>query len=379
MIRKSQISFDGHAQVGGSIDEMYLNEELLDEKDAIQVINAIYFRLPFRLKLGRRTVFDVTGVVPARIIVINFVDIPNIEKEKKIIGNPPKENPDFASNVLIILKPKKLKNDFKAKIKKCFERNDTRNGSINIPDLYANPEDAMKPLNKLIVLYRVLFGEDIRFNRVRNILRKDISNGSICHLHLFKKKDKQDNFQYIENSIKDARPQSSSLFKAGGHLFDIPTEKVKELQRQLIQSTHYGFYSLYIQSEDYVKQTDYLNALLYAVIAFENAHSEFIEYIAEKKAGCEKAREWAQDMLREAGISAMVKLTPVLFMEIENRPSNKIIDDVVRAIQIRNQLAHAKRDKNRNLKIDSYNSNDLMPLIVSLLSYINTIARQLPD
>jgi hypothetical protein len=379
MIRKPQITFDAHSQTSGTTEDRFVGEELLAEEGPIQVIDSFFCRLPFRLRLGSRAVFEIRGAVPARIVVINSVDIPNAEVQRELLGNPPHVRPEFASEVLITLKPVKLKEDVKATVARVLEHPDYSKASVDLHALHGHPEDFLRPLNRLVESYRVLFGQGIQWNRVRRVLRKDISGGGTYKLHVFKREHDSDNFQQIEDSISDAKPASPIPFALGGNMHDIPAESIAKLQHNLSENTQYAFYSMALQAQDYIQQTDYLNALLYSVIAFENAHAELIEHIAETKAGCEKARIWAQKLLREAGISAMVRLTPYLFMEPENRPSDNTIKDVVRAIEIRNQLAHAKRDKNRNLKVETHRSDSLLQLIKAVLTYINNIARQLPD
>lgn len=379
MIRKFLITFDAHSQTGGTREARFVGEELLTQKDSTQIINSFFCRLPFRLRLGSRAVFEIRGVAPARIAVINSVDIANAEVERKLLGNPPHVRPEFASDVLITLKPVKLKEDVKESIARALEHSDYSKASANLNVLDVPTDDWLRSLNTLVVSYRVLFGQNIQWNRVRRVLRKDISGGQTYNLHVFKRQDDADDFQQIEHSIADATPVSPVPFMLGGHMHDILAKNIAKLQHKLSYETQYAFYSMALQAQDYIQQTDYLNALLYSVIAFENAHAELVEHVAETKAGNVKAREWAQNLLREAGISAMVRLTPFLFMDPKDRPSDKTIDDVVRAIGIRNELAHAKRDKNRNLKVQIHRSESLLPLIKALITYMNTIARQLPD
>ncbi len=379
MIRKTQITFDAHSQNTGTTEVRFVCEDLLTDKGPIQIISSFFCRLPFRLRLGSQAVFDVKGVVPARIAVFNSVDIANAKIQRKLLGNPPHVRPEFASDVLITLKPVKLTEGVRATIARTLNHSDDSKVTTNPHVLFGNPEDFLKPLNTLVVFYRLLFGQEIQWNRVRRMLRKDITAGHTFNVHVFKQKHDSNDFQQIEDSIADATPVSPSPFKLGGNIYDMSAENIDKLQHNLSHNTHYAYYSLSIQAQDYIQQTDYLNALLYSVIAFENAHAELIEHVAETKVGSMKARTWAQTLLREAGISAMIRLTPYLFMEPENRPSDKTIDDVVRAIGIRNELAHAKRDKNRNLKVETHRSDSLLPLIEAIFTYINTITRQLPD
>ena len=381
MIRKTQITFDAHSQKVGSTEVRFIGEELLTEKGPIQIINSFFGRLPFRLRLGSRSVFEIKGLVPARIAVINSVDIPNVDVQKKLLGHPPHPAPvppEFASDVLITLKPVTLKEDMKTAIAGALQHSDFTKATAKLHVLDVL-EDLLKPLNTLVVSYWVLFGQEVEWNRVRRVLRKDISAGQTFNLHVFKRQHDSDDFQKIEDSIADATPASPIPFTLGGNMHDISAENIAKLQHKLSYETQYAYYSMALQAEAHIQQTDYLNALLYSVIAFENAHAELLEYVAETKAGDEKARKWVQNLLRQAGISTMVRLTPYLFMDPENRPSDTTVEKVARAIEIRNQLVHAKRDKKRNLKFESHVSDDLLPLIREVFTYINTIARQLPD
>jgi len=379
MIRKTQITFDAHVQMGGTTEHRFVGEELLSERGLIQITNSFFCRLPFRLRLGSKAVFEVRGVVPVRIAVINSVEIPNSKVQRKLLVNPPFEHPEFASNVLITLKPVTLKEDMKAAIAKALQHSDFNKASLNLNALNVSIEHWLKPLNMLIVSYRILFGEDLMWNRVRCVIREYISGGRTYQVHIFKQKHDSEDFHQIEDSIADATPVSPVPFRWGGHMHDILAENIAKLQHKLSYETQYAYYSMALQAQDHIQQSDYLNALLYCVIALENAHAELLEHLAETRAGDVKAREWAQNLLRQAGISAMIHLTPYLFMEPENRPSDTTINKVARAIEIRNQLVHAKRDKNGNLKVETYRSDHLLPLIGEVFTYINTIARQLPD
>lgn len=384
MIKKTQITFDAHSQTGGSMEVRFVNEELLTKEESIQVVNSFFCKLPFRLRLGSRTVYEIKGTVPARMAVINSIDIPNIEAEKKLLGNPPpinptRINPKMASDVLVTLNPVKIDEDAKKNVTRILKNTDYTKSSKDFHALHVNLEDLLKPINTLIIFYRLLFGEKVQWNRVRCVLRKDISGGHTYALHTLKRQSDSMDFHQIPNSIADATPVSPAPFILGGNLYDMTSEDIAKLQHKLKHETQYAYYSMAFQAQDYMQQTDYLNALLYSVIAFENAHAELIEHIAETKAGCKEARKWAQDLLQRAGISSMVPLTPYLFMKPKDRPSDDTIKGVIRAIQIRNELAHAKKDKKHNLKIDTHRCTDLLPLIEKVFTYINAITRQLPD
>ncbi len=375
MIRKSTIIFDAHTHETGSKEVRFTGEDLLHENDPIKVISSLYCRLPFRLRLGLRTVFDIGGITPARITVINSVGIPNAPSQQPLTDLELRKKPAIASNVLITLSPKKLDEDQKVTILKALYRPNYSEGT----PLYVNPEDPLTPLNSLLVSYLTVLGDKVSGNRIRRMFRKDISRGHTYELHVFKRRHDNNSLQQIEKAIEGAAPSSPIPFFMGGAIQDVSEEDIVKLRDNLKQTVRYAFYSFAVQAQDYIQQTDYLNALLYSVIAFENAHAEFIEHISETRANCTDARRWSQELLRQAGISAFVELTPSLFMSSKDRPPETTISGVVRAINIRNELAHAKRDKNGNLKVNQHRSSDLLPLINDVLDYINTIARQLPD
>ncbi len=376
MIKKPLITFDAYSQKGGIEEVRFLCEELLAEQGPIQVVNSMFYRLPFRLRVGARAVFDVNGVIPARIVVINSVDVPIAEVEGRV---PKITHPELASDVLITLNPVTLDDNAKASIVTALNDPDYTKAAAGIHPLNIHPEDPLKALNSLIVSYKVLCGKEVQSDRVRRVLRKDIFGAPMYKLHMFKHRHDAIDYNKIEEGIEGARPNSTIPFDGVGSMHDIDVDMIAKVRKRLNHGTEYVFYSMAIQAEDYMRQTDFMNALLYSVIAFENAHAEFVEHVAETKAGCSKARKWAQNLIREAGVSAMIRLTPYLFMDAENRPSDTTVKSVIRAIQIRNELAHAKRDNQRNLKIDSYKSNDLIPLVEAVFNYINAIARQLPD
>jgi hypothetical protein len=378
MIRKTQITFDGHAQVGGSMEVVFVGEELLSEKGPLNLVNSLFFRLPFRLRLGARLAVQVNGVIPARIVVLNSADIPNPQSQRDLLGTMWKVRPEMASDVLVTVRSIELNDGQKAAIMTALSDRDYSKTSLGLEYLHIHPEDILKPLNSLVVSYRVLFGEEVRGNRVRRLHRRDVGDHTYS-VHVFLPAGDPDDPSKIEASLLGAKPRSATPLVAGGDLFDLPAEGIAKFQKGLAQNTQYAFYSLAIQSQDYIQQTDYLNALLYAVIALENAHAELLEHVAEARVGCPEARGWAQELLRQAGISAIVRLTPYLFMEPRNRPAQATIDDVVKAIQIRNELAHAKRDRAHNLKVDTHSSRDLLPLIEAVFAYTNCVARQLPE
>lgn len=379
MICKTLITFDSHSQRGGVSEVRFLGEELLAETDPLQVTNSVFFRLPFRLRIGPIADFKIGGKVPGHVTVLNSIGSISDAAQKELNIRAQAAKPEFASDVCITLAPIKIPEDKKLKIKEIINGTDYAAASQSLHFLKIHPEETLKPLNALIVLYRVLCGQEIQFNRVRRVLRKDFFGRQTYELHAFSRLYEPTDFSRVCMALEDAKPMPAEPFQIGGFLKDISTETVIKLQNQLSNGTQYAYYLFALQAQDYIHQTDYLNALLYSVIALENAHSELIEHVAETKASSAKSRKWAQELIRNAGISAMIRLTPFLFMEQENRPADDIISGVVRAIEIRNELAHAKRDSNRNLKIDGHISDVLLPLVENVFCYINAIARHLPD
>ena len=350
MISKSMIYFDGTAQTGGGREERYLREELLSEEGGLELVRSLLLRLPFRLRLGSRATFDVKGTIPARITVINSVDIPSVEVGAQLLQPLSPTIAQLASDVLITLRPLKLDIDRKALLASAITSPDYAK-AVASARIHVHPEDWLKPLDPLIIQYIVLGGTDIHWNRVRRIFRKDISGGQPLALYMFKRRHDAINDDELLAGAAGAILRSAIPFEAGGPCHDCPVDLIAKLHKELSRDSQYGFYSMAVQAQDFMRQTDFLNALLYAVIAFENAHSELIEFVAETKAGSSSARKWAQQLIKEGGIHSFVHLTPFLFMEPENRPTDDVVSKVKKAIEYRNDIAHAKRDSKRNLKI----------------------------
>ena len=111
----------------------------------------------------------------------------------------------------------------------------------------------------------------------------------------------------------------------------------------------------------YAANRDYRMAVLMAVIALESAHNAFIRYELSKILhGNDKAKaSTINDLLREHGFYSISKITPYLFLDENERPSEADLKASLEAISIRNAIMHSLQRKGLS-KLRNYKTDDLI-------------------
>jgi hypothetical protein len=130
---------------------------------------------------------------------------------------------------------------------------------------------------------------------------------------------------------------------------------------------------------------DYIGALLLAVAALEGAHGAFVTSVLESKlpsgrTGDDKNLE--DNFIKELGFSLCNKLTPYLFMDSTDRPTDETIQKAAIAVKYRNEIMHALRNSAGQYRIRTRTNVELTDAFSGAMTlyefYRGTIDRLTP-
>lgn len=361
----SLLVFHGDAQASGARDIRIVGEENLSCVGDLFLTRAIIFPLPFRLRTGTEAVFTV-GPKPATTIILRNDDVPALAFPQRLTQ---RDIP--ATTAVVVLSAKPVDADLRNHVSCALDAKDptgaARTKQLTECGIFLDFDAILRPFNRLITRYRAKFSREIQFNRIRRILARDFLGRAECEFYGFHTLQTGPSDFVSTVKVFDEILKLQSRCPIGGNQSDLPTSGLEEIKKQLEGGIEYSFYTLAFQAHDFVAATDLQNALLYAVFAFESAHAEFVERFIQSRAPAARARRLAEDFLREVGISAFAGLTPYIFMEPAQRPSEEVIERTGKAIRVRNELAHAKRDRANQPKVESHSSKELRELVFATL------------
>lgn len=147
-----------------------------------------------------------------------------------------------------------------------------------------------------------------------------------------------------------------------GELVDLPPEKLQGIPQAIDRLNDFYFYELAFEAKAKMVSGDYIGALLLAVAALEGAHGAFVTSVLESKlpsgrTGDDKNLE--DNFIKELGFSLCNKLTPYLFMDSPDRPTDETIQKAATAVKYRNEIMHALRNSAGQYRIRTRTNAEL--------------------
>jgi uncharacterized protein YeeX (DUF496 family) len=128
---------------------------------------------------------------------------------------------------------------------------------------------------------------------------------------------------------------------------------------------------------------DYVTALLFAVISLEGVHSvllqisldrRFTASITDDNARAKQVENTANRLLEEMGISELLEITPLLFLDVEDRPSDDQLRNCKLGVTIRNEIMHAKVKKGQ-YKLRNRSNEQISEAYSSVLEVFNLFVK----
>ena len=152
------------------------------------------------------------------------------------------------------------------------------------------------------------------------------------------------NYQLTNEDIRaifDWKPEVEMISLGGqltGTLDDLQPDELARISAAIDDAEAHAFHEIAFKAKTEMIERDPIVALVLACVALEGVHAEFLRK-ATKGAIKEKL---LKDLLREQGIHTLIQVTPRLFTPQDDRPSEDLIKKCTKAIEMRNDIIHAK-------------------------------------
>jgi len=135
-----------------------------------------------------------------------------------------------------------------------------------------------------------------------------------------------------------------------GELGDLPDRAMDVLLPEAFRSQReHVFYEFAVRSRAAREQNELQVALLLGCVALEAVHGALLQAVLEDPlASLGKDREeLITNLLREQGFHTLFRLTPMLFLRSEEQPPLQLLERCKKAIEMRNDIMHAKSRRGR--------------------------------
>jgi hypothetical protein len=128
-----------------------------------------------------------------------------------------------------------------------------------------------------------------------------------------------------------------------GDLDDLAPDMQAEIEAAFSRQRLHAFYEFAFQAKSRMLSDDHVGALILACVALEGAHAAFLrEVLRPAMEDYERSEEIVNNLLREQGIHTTLQLSWRLFLRAEQRPPEEVLDKCRKAIEIRNDILHAR-------------------------------------
>lgn len=331
----------------------FLSPEDLDIKNIsdFQVHKGFILTLPFRLRIGSFLSIRVGDAFD--VIFRNCLDIPygtpSGEMEKLMWeGKKFRPREQFFTEVLIIDKNVPVPKDFRDQYLAFIENNSVQ----KMPNSKERYFEALTALNDVIVGYHhatnSLFG-----GAVVEQVSSRIFFERLRYLHTIITPSGYELSQTELTEILDTRrgkqfKQIEGQFSVD-QLDDVPPEQLELIQQYAELHQQFLFYQFALDAKSKMAGNDYVTAILFAVIALEGVTSVLLKMKIDSRlassmpdaiARAKQVEVIAEQLLKDMGLSKSLDMTSLLFLEVEDRPSENEMKKCKLGITIRNEIMH---------------------------------------
>jgi hypothetical protein len=321
-------------------------------EDNIRV--AFVVRLPFRLRLGRhrRYIYDDQFEIWIR----NKVNLPpgtTFQQAMPYLKTAAGQlSPDILFSEALIVNRKVKVNPASLEPVRKTTKND------EIPPIECEKKYflALKALNDFLVAFHTATKEMFGGTAIRRLSNMEFFNRLRFEITLICPAGAEVDTELAEELLNSQVEREIVV----GHQFtgewgDVAEDRLGFIQRALELQEIFIFYEFAFEAKSRMVEEDYVGALLYAVVAFEGAHATYLKlgldrkfsFITDEGEREKVVNERAERLLKEAGISAIYRLTPVLFMDEDERPSEEDLEKCGKGITMRNEIMHSVAKKGR--------------------------------
>ena len=316
-----------------------------------QVYRGFILTLPFRLRIGM--LFTVHVGDSFNVVFRNQLEIPRDTPPDDIlsmmwVGKKHRPREQFFTEALVLDTNPPVDGDVRTKFVEFLESS----GDQKMPEIKARYFQAITSLNDAIVGYHhatsSLFGGTVVqrltslnfFDRLRYL-----------HTILSPPGYKLSESELVE--ILDAR-SDREFVSVGGQfathqLDDVPDAQLADIQRYVQLHQRFLFYQFALDAKSKMVEQDLVSAILFAVVALEGVHSALLQMCLDRQMArsltdplvrTQQAEATANRLLKNIGLTELLEMTSLLFLDADDRPSKEQMDQCKLGITIRNEIMH---------------------------------------
>ena len=300
--------------------------------------------LPFRLRVGKLRRFSFMLDGPVEICIRNRVDIPKGTDSMHVVQGllkPGGLKSAFSQALIVLTKPSMDDKHFNAIIS-CLSSNDPA-------PLFAKCIHRVhKSMNAFLLAYHMSTGELFGGSHLHKLTDCEFISNLLWDITIVCHGDNRISDTDLVECF-DIKPDRDIRVREGyyGNLDDLPETSLSRIGDSISQCTDYIFYELAFEAKTRMCENDYISALLLAVVALEGVHAAYLGYYLTEMLPSEQANGLIENLLRGAGLFNLYKITPYLFMNEQERPSDDQLIACGQGITMRNEFMHSLRKKGR--------------------------------
>jgi hypothetical protein len=136
-----------------------------------------------------------------------------------------------------------------------------------------------------------------------------------------------------------------------GGFEDLTEDVIQTMDKTLSRTETFSFYEFMLDARYRWLMHDYVAGFLMAVIALEGVHSAFVNVCLvpkiEKMGKSKISQDSIEVLVKDVGFYALIRLSPILFMNENERPQIELMDTCLEAISSRNKLVHSLKKKGK--------------------------------
>jgi hypothetical protein len=243
---------------------------------------------------------------------------------------------------------------------------------LTYPQPQSETFDAMEALNHFIIGYSTASGEIFGGASIRSFKTMDFFDHLRWNITLLGPRDAPITDQEAR-AMFDLEPGTEVRVGGSitGDLHDLPAETLAKIPKAIDLHQDFVFYEFAFEAKMKMLAGDSIGALLMAVSALEGAHSAYVQAVLASKLPENSDYRLPGEFLRLLGMALCNKLTPYIFMEPTDRPDGALISEVADAIELRNGIAHALRNKRGVYRVRAATNQELNTAYSATLKLYN--------
>ncbi|MBN2215884.1 MAG: hypothetical protein JW719_00775 [Pirellulales bacterium] len=240
--------------------------------------------------------------------------------------------------------------------------NAIRSTDSRVQPEFSNGQLALEVLNRSIVAYAVETRQLFGLRVLSPLTTSQFHNQIIAGLLLVGYKGSQ----FAESDILELLsfgidlPLDETHYEVwSGDIDDLPTIDQSRIQKLLSSHEENLHHELMFTAKNLMVQQQYATALVVAIAAVETVHGAFMRNALGRVLPNEEAERsrLINDFMREQGFYALVRMSPYLFLEQNERPLPEDVARCTRGIEIRNAIMHGLVRKGK-FKMRQYSFED---------------------